>query len=496
MLAGSVFSVWFGVQAVAARDAEAEQRGVAERNEARALAINDFLTTDLFNAADITSLGPEATVPELLAGSAPLIDVRFEGDDPMRVEMHVLMGTMYHQTNQYEDAVHHFDTAIGLVESGVPVRALVRRNGYIRRSLSHQITGIYEKAESDARAAIEIAEASAEAGEPWASSYLRAESMNALATVHAGRGENDEAERLFSEIMELIEPEDNFDFYFKALSNRASNLWGMGRAEEAASVARRMIELGDSNDSRAGRVAALTGRFWLTQHLERIGELEEATEIAMDVVAPMEELSGANSPGLAGTRINAGRLLTKTGRYEEAAPLLDRSIEIFAAVFGPYHYEVERHSNMAANIHLEGGNNDAARAARERGLMLRLYVAGPREDESVVAVIPAAKESFGSETLFPGLIADELDALAPDEPVASQFAVNAGLTLAADGHDAIAGRAYLLAHERLGVAERPEVTRGMLAERLVPFYRERGRDADADAWAARLAGDSDAGGGG
>ena len=486
VLAGLIFSVWFGVRAESARKAEAEQRTLAERNESRVLSINTFLTRDLFNAAAITKLGPDATIPALLEQVAPEIDTRFAGDDAMRAEMHGLVGAMFQQTNRFDDARFHFDTAIGLIESGADVRRSTAREVYGGRSSVFQIVGELDLAEADAQKAIQITDEGLASGARWATAFFRASSLNKLAMVRAGKGQFAEADVLFQEVISVLREYDDFDFLAQTLSSRASNLWKIGRVDEAAEVSREMIRLGDATETRGGKIAALTGRFWLTMHLKNTGKLEEATEIALGVVERMPEITGGDDPNYAGALIQAAGLLTETGRYPEAVPMIERSLEIYADVFGPRHYEVERHTNIAAALHLTGGNVDAARAARTRGLLLRLYIAGPGEAESILGIIPAAAQSFGSETEFPFRIVSELESLAPEDALASQFAINAGLALAAFGFDDEAERAYRFAYERLGVSERPERSRATLAERLPAFYRERGRAEDAAVWARRL----------
>ena len=486
IVAGSAFSVWFGVRAEAARGAEAEQRTLAERNESRVLSINTFLTSDLFTAAAITNLGPDATIPALLEQVAPEIDNRFAGDDAMRAEMHGLIGAMFQQTDRYDEARFHFDTAIGLIESGAEVRQSTARETYGGRSTVFQIVGELDLAEADAQKAIEITDEGLASGARWATAYARAGSLNKLAMVRAGKGQFAEADLLFQEVISVLRAYDDFDFLAQTLSARASNLWKAGRVDDAAEVSREMIRLGDSLETRGGKIAALTGRFWLTMHLKNTGQLTEATEIALGVVERMPEITGGADPNYAGALIQAAGLLTETGRYPEAVPMIERSLEIYADVFGPRHYEVERHFNIAAALHLTGGDVEAARLMRKRGLLLRLYIAGPGEAESVLGIMPAAAESFGSETEFPPDIVAELDGLAPEDELASQFAVNAGFALASIRLDDDAERAYLLAYERLGVSERPERTRATLADRLPEFYRERGRDAEAVEWAERL----------
>ncbi len=487
VLAGAVFSVWFGVRAEAARRAEAAQRVLTERNETRVLAINEFLTRDLFFAANMARLGPEATVPALLAETAPTIDERFAGDDALRAEMHVLMGTMYLQTNQHSKALGHFGTAIGLAEAGVGLFPLTEIDAHLGRATIQSTVGELDSAEADARKAIALVEGGLEGGARWATAAKRTEALQRLAVVLAAKAETGEADLLFAEILPILREVGDTEFLVQTLSNRASNLWHSGRADEAEVLSREMIEIGDADDSRTSKIAALTGRFWLSLHLQRRGEIEEAAEMALGAAEGMSALSLTEDPNYASGLMNAAGLLTEAGRYDEAAPMIDESLDVFASVFGPRHYEVERHSNIAAAIHANGGNPDAARAMRTRGLLLRLYTAGPGEAESVLGIMPAAAESFGSETEFLPDIVAELDGLAPEDELASQFAVNAGLALASIRLDDDAERAYLLAYERLGVSEKPERTRATLAERLPAFYRERGRGAEAVEWAERLA---------
>ncbi len=115
ILAGSVFSIWFGVQAYAAREAEQAQRLEAERNESIAQAVNNFLRDDLLTAVDpARTADREITMREVLDNASGTVGDRF-ADKP----------------HQYANQRHQCDGAcvprrFGSLPAGVLVRRLAR----------------------------------------------------------------------------------------------------------------------------------------------------------------------------------------------------------------------------------------------------------------------------------------------------------------------------------------------------------------------------------
>ena len=494
VLAGSVFSVWFALSAEAAREAEREQRTTAERNAERVESINRFLTNDLFVAAGVANLGPEATIADVLARSGPSIDSRFAGDDGMRAEMHSLMGTMYNLTNAHGDAERHYDIAIGLIEDGVDIDEEEAISAYLGRTTARLVMGEHAAAEADVREAIRLIEAQhAEGGVADDDPSLVSARTN-LAIVLASQRRYDEADPIFDDVLDQLRASSDpalrrsptGDLLVKALSHRASMLWFSGRRDEGAEISREMIGVGRADGTRAGRASALTGAFWLAGYLRAEGRADEAAELVPEMLSGATEIMGSDSPNYANALMMAANIYSDTGRCEEGSPLVDEALGIITESFGPRAYQFERMSNVAASIADRCGDTDAFRRHRLRGMLARLHVAGPNERESVTNLAGDAAVDLESMEAWTTAVLGECTDVSPGDPKRGEFLANAAHSLETAGLTGDAERLYLEAWESIGTAGEPARVVSMLTDRVPGFYESIGRPDEADSWRARL----------
>ncbi len=494
VLAGSVFSVWFGVRAEAAREAEREQRQTAERNAERVESINRFLTKDLFIAAGAANLGPEATIAKVLDQAAPSIDTRFAGDDVMRTEMHSLIGTMYNLTNAYGNAKRHYDIAIGLIEDGVEIDEQEAIDAYLGRTAARSTMGEHAAAESDVREAIRRIEAMHAPDEVADDHPTYIAARTNLAIVLGSQRRYDEAESIFSVVLDQLRASEDpalrrsptGDLLVKALSHRASMLWIAKRRDEAAEISREIVEVGRADGTRTGRAAALTGAFWLAGYLRSEGRAEEAAELMPGMLSGATEIMGTDSPNYANALMMAANIYSDTGRCNEALSLTDEAVGIIIDSFGTSEYQFERMSNVAATIADRCGDADSYRRHRTRGLLARLHVAGPNERESVTNLAEDAAADLGSMEAWTSAVLGAYERVSPDDPKRGEFLANAAHALETAGLTDDAERLYREAWESIGTAGEPARVVSMLADRMPGFYESRGRAEEAASWRARL----------
>jgi tetratricopeptide (TPR) repeat protein len=108
ILAGSIFSVWFGVQANSAREAERAQRVEAEQNEAIAQAVNDFLRNDLLAGVDPTRTADrEITMREVLDRASVTVGERFADQPLVEAAIRATLALTYERLGYPQEAEPH-----------------------------------------------------------------------------------------------------------------------------------------------------------------------------------------------------------------------------------------------------------------------------------------------------------------------------------------------------------------------------------------------------
>lgn len=486
IVVGSAMSVRFGLVAERARLAEQKERIRAERNAASVEAINGFLTEDMFFAVSSERLGPEARVVDVLEQAAARIDTRFESDPGMAAQIHLLTGAMYDRLFRAQDALRHNAAAISLLELTDEPLERVRTDVYQSRAAIRLLQGELELAESDGR------EASRRVRMEPGVTMTRIMTVDAvLARTLEAAGKDEEADRMLSAGIEyfLNNALDTHEQVLVSLiTYRLQLLWRTERFEEAASLAGLLIELGERGDSRSTRVIRLAGRFWLLQNLRRLERFDEAADVAVELVPISLELGGERSTMHASMLMNAGEMLSVARRYQEALPYLDRALTVTAAVHGEYHYELEVTANRVATAHRIGGNTEAYRAARSRGLLLRFHVAGPGERESVEGVMREGANLFGGDmAAWIAVVLAEGEPAPQGRPPSARYLGNSSLALHSAGWDGNLIERLIRAFEAIPNSPDPADNRAIIAGLLPRLLREAGRNDEAHHWSLLLA---------
>ncbi len=454
----------------------------AQRNADRVQGINQFLINDLFLSAHPADLGPEARLVDVVDRAAPFADERFAGDPEMLFRIHTLLGQMYKNVYRNEDACRHFERAIEMIDHTPGLTAAQRATPLLQRGEALVREGRLDQAEADVRRAAALF-GPGEAGvlsEPGVS--LR------LAMVLAAQRRYEEAEPLFVRSIDaLMERDPRPELLLGGgLSSRLAMLAGQGRTEDMIVAANRLIDLGTSGRGDFARANLVSGRFWKANCLLNLGRFDEAADEAEVLVTAVRDRWGAASPNYASAIQLRRSALSRAGRYDEAEALHGELFEVIADVFGPHHYEVER--AMAAIVAHYERKKDAAGyiAARTRHLLLRLYVAGPREAESVRAVAQIGTELLGAQPWIDAIRA-ELDEVPPGHNKRGRLFANAAIALIALDAEVDADRLFTEAVAATTDAERPDEVRRIILAAYPARLESEGRDAEASSWRSRLA---------
>ncbi|MBO6741153.1 MAG: protein kinase [Phycisphaerales bacterium] len=476
----------FGLAAERARAEEAEQRATAERQAQRVRDINYFLLTDLFSSMDSGVLGADASLVDLLDEVEPSINVRFEGDYDMLALLHSNFATMNQKTHRYERALKHADQAVAVLDRATDLTDYQRSGVYHTRAGILQVSGQLDRAERDVRESIRLLETEPESTRD--ALHIRNATLGSI--LHAKR-QYDEAEPLMRGAIDFFAAnitDENRRYLSIIQSNHISLLLRMERFEDAASRINQLLSTAEQMEGRARTSAEVQARFWQMQVMRNLGKHAEAAESSVALVDAFKAHEGEGSPQLAVIIVTTGSLLAKAGRFQEAIPYLEEGLQRIESVYGPYHYELERHTNIVAGLYADHGMKDAYHAYRRRGLLLRLYVAGPGEQESVLGIMPEGEALMGTMAQWAGIVEHEASSLPLGHPKRARFLAHAAIGLGSIGQEEPVERYLMDAFDSLNDAERVDEVRRILAYAIPDYYDRNGDAQQASRWRERLSG--------
>jgi non-specific serine/threonine protein kinase/serine/threonine-protein kinase len=291
VLAGSVFSVWFGVQALAAREAERTQRVEAERNAAIAQAVNDFLRDDLLTAVDpARTADREITMREVLDNASAAVAERFAAQPMVEAAIRATLALTYER--------------IGNPRQAEPHR---------RREIEIYIA---ESGESDVRTIT---------------------ARTSLATNMLVQSRFDEAIELLTRNMMLVDGKPEFEKDLFTIRNNLSAAYlELGRFADAAPILAETLEakrreLGDRDPSTLTSIFNLAGLYF------SLGEMEKAERLYREAYEGRSAVLGAADPQTISSVIMLGRVLAELGRHDESEAMLGSALDVTRERLDPGH---------------------------------------------------------------------------------------------------------------------------------------------------------------
>ena len=331
ILAGSVFSIWFGVQANAARDAEQTQRVEAEQNEAIAQAVNDFLRDDLLAAVDPTKTSDrEITMREVLDRASVTVGERFADQPLVEAAIRSTLALTYER--------------LGYPQEGEPHR---RREMEIYSTLA---------GEGDVRAIT---------------------ARTSLATTMLMLARFEDAIGLLTRNIDVIDDRHEFERDLLTIKNNlASAYLELGRFADAAPILAETLEakrreLGDRDQSTLTSIFNLAGLYF------SLGDMEQAERLYREAYEGRAAVLGETDPKTISSVVMFGRVLGELQRFDEAETLTEKALAIAEERLDPGH--PMRLSLVGAYAGLIRKQGDDARALLlyEEEVQLRTQFQGP-----------------------------------------------------------------------------------------------------------------------
>lgn len=434
--------VVFGVVSLAlAAQVEAERNdALAARGEAQ--AVTDFLV-DVFDATDPDrAQGLDLTARDILGAGGTRMRTEL-GDQPgVQVAVAMAIGEAYRRLGAPDSAGTHIAFAAERAQEAHGVRSVPRALALEALGRIQAGRGLFEEADRTLAEALSIA---LDVAGPDA--LETATVWNSTGNLRHDRWELEAAEAAFLEALRIREatlaPADPQTVI--VLSNLGSLYTDAGRREEGIEFSRRAL---DAHLARHGETPHLEVAFStnnLASALEMAGRFDEAEPLYLRSMEIRQALLDPDHPSVTRLRNNLGTLYIRSGRHEEAVPLLE---EVVAAE--------RRHGLEPVGL---------ARSLSNYGTALI------RSGRSAEALDPLRE----SEALFS-------DVLGPDAVVLAFPRQSLGDALAAVGRSAEAEAVYRAA---LDVRERglPEDSPNLAFTRnkLGTFLLDEGRLAEAEA---------------
>lgn len=321
-----------------ARQAESDQRRLAEQSAAKAEAVNDFLQNMLASASPEMAQGRQVTVTDVLDQAGKEVEDGSLREQP-EVEMAVrtTIGNTYRSRGQYEAAEKHLRAALAIAER-----------------LSPEPTLDLSKA------------------------------VNNLAVLLQDQGKLEEAEPLLRRSLQIRRglKEQNAEAIATAINNLAVFLQAQGKLAEAEPLSREVLKLqrerlGNENPTVA---TAMNNLAWTLQKLEK---LDDAETMFREALAIRRKALGEEHPDVADSLNGLGSLLYFKSDYSSAEPLLRQALALRRKVLGLEHPAVATSLNNLAAVLEEKG--EIAEAVKCYGEAIAIRRKLPGEHPSVVS---------------------------------------------------------------------------------------------------------------
>lgn len=493
LIAGTSASVVFGLRANAALKLEHEQREIAQRQTQRVEDINDFLLKDLFLSGSIEKLGPQVTLSELLNSLAPTIDERFADDVNMRARAHYLISQMYSNASLFEKARHHANESYELIHqldewSTYDIAQLHGNRGRVFHALGELDAArvAYERQYAMINSLDSISEDKVQ--------IARA----GLAGILSAQGDYERAEPMLQEVTEYLLAQDppNVVSIASTVFNRIAMLIPLDRKQERLELTKWLVDYLQEVDPQDTAGSGMIAQMQYTSALGSLGRADEAIDSIENLITQIRDRYGSESPAMSSVLRNAATISFRLKRYLEAIEYSERALEIINDLYSPYSYETEIVTNNIAIYYKDLGDTEQHVIWRTKGLLLRLYVAGPGEAESLINITPIGAELVGSTEAWTAIVTDEFARVPEGHMMRGRYFANAALSLGAahdsgdetlsseDLHDFTAW--FETAAEAIPYAQRPDEVRRIVLGSF-PRYLERiGQPEPAEYWRDQL----------
>ena len=342
----------------AERDRVAQQRGLAERERARAEEVSSFLV-NLFKLSDPEeNRGNSVTARELLDSGAKRLRAGLKDQPETKAALLSTVGAVYDSLGQYQEALPILDESLSLQPLS---HDRSRINTLLEIGQARIGAGDLAGAEEPLQDALRLSQSNYGATSPetghalWALGWLRHQ-----------QGQFGEAKDLYVRSLSILETslasQTDVSYVLADLAKVYSReqQWTLAKQtyERALEIDRRI--LGDDHPRVAFDVQNLA------IVAQNIGDLKLAETLYRDAIKRQELAYGDRHPETAAAKGNYGLLLQREGRLAEAEPLLRSALDVVLKLYGPDNYNVGyARVSLAMLLHDQGNLREAESEFRQ-----------------------------------------------------------------------------------------------------------------------------------
>ncbi|MHC5110575.1 MAG: tetratricopeptide repeat protein [Planctomycetota bacterium] len=369
ILVGLGVSLAFWREAVLARDAESEQRHLAQRNadlaERRAAeatseaekgrVVTEFLTEMISSASPMLGGKPDITVREVVETTEARIDGGSLADQPdIEAAIRHVLGKTYGGLGLYEESEVQMQLACELL-------ALHPENpDYILCKLElsqvFRVMGRNDVAEEQATEALELSRTGMGEG-----SVLTGKCLDVMGDLAGDKAELDAAEQYFREAIDIYRKADVDDKepLAGALNDLALILEKKGDLSGALDTHTEALTLFREKHGVNHYASAITTSN-LASLNATLGNYDVAEQLYQEAIGAFVNTVGEEHPYTASSLGSMGRFYIKQGRTQESLPYIQQCLAIRRKVFGNDHTLIANSLNNLALAQYQLGEIDGA----------------------------------------------------------------------------------------------------------------------------------------
>jgi len=305
----------------------ARERTRAEKEAAKATAINDFLWETMGSANPVEGSGRDTTVLEALGAAVGKIGSSFKDQPDVEMGLRQIIGQTYLRLGRYKEAEDLLLSSVRIAEKAYGPEHSVLASPLTALAVLRHERGAFAEAEAYFRRALSIQRRTgARETDIGVLSIL-----NNLALVLQDQGKLDEAETLFREILESDRKRQSEAVYIATdLNNLGNLLLKKGDLAAAEPVLRQAVE----GFEKQGHPWLSFAKSNLAFLLSRKGAHREANTIFAEALPAALKDFGEDNQDVAKLRYKYGTCLIELGRYADAETQLAAAFPVFDGSLG------------------------------------------------------------------------------------------------------------------------------------------------------------------
>jgi eukaryotic-like serine/threonine-protein kinase len=448
-----------GVSAALLRALEAERTAVVEKEQAalqamRAEAVSRFLQDMLAGVDPSVAQGADTTLLRKILDAAADRVAQLGETPEVEATARLVIGGSYLFAGLYPSAEEHLQKAYGLRRTALGDQHAETLEAANRLAVLHHGQGRYEEAERLYTMVLESRRALNLPDRRWL-----LQSINNLGAFYLELDRAAEAEPLCIEALEGRRRTlgDEHPDTLESIGNLGGLYWRQGRFDEVEPL---WTMLAEARHRIAGEdhPATLSAQGNVALLYDKTGRTEAAADLLTGVLERRRKVQGPEHPDTLRTMMNLAPILATLGQLSEAESLYSQLMELHPRVLGETHLRTLLLLNNLASLHLSQGRGPEAVA------LLDLVVRQAR------ASLPVGAGGAGGtgNTQLP------------------LFLASRGIANAAQARYPEAETDLLEAHALVGDGADGVRQRIWIIQTLVRLYEEWDRPEEAQAWRARL----------